>query len=107
MQETETKSVNGPYKQTGQAVEGFLSEPVLHPMSDPVLQLVGGTLGEGKRHDRLGRPALGEQICHSLRYDLGLPGAGGGDDLEVPAAMANCVQRRPRQLRTRWAITAE
>ena len=59
----------------------------------------GGLLGERERDDRLRRLAVREQRRDSLRHDLGLARAGGGDDLDVAAAVRDGRGRLSLELR--------
>ncbi len=54
LEQPEAERVDGADEQPGQPVQRRRAEPVLHPVGDPVLQLLGGALGERERHDRLG-----------------------------------------------------
>ena len=101
LEQPEAERVDRADEQPGQPVQRRRAEPVFHPVGDPVLQLLGGPLGERERHDRLGRQALGEQVRHPLRDHLGLARSGGSDDLKVTAPVADGIARRAGQFR-RW-----
>ena len=71
------------------------------PPLDPLLQLLRGPLGERERDDRRRWHPVGEQVDDPLRDDLGLAGAGRGDDLQMAAAVLDGLKRGASQLRYR------
>jgi hypothetical protein len=98
VQEPETVAVDGTHEEPAEAVESCPAQSFLDPAGDPVAKLLGGTLGEGEGHDRLGRGRFREQVGYPLRHDLRLSRSGGCDDLDVPAPVAHGVERGTLQL---------
>ena len=107
LEEPEAERMDRADEQPGQPVERRHAEPVLDSVGDPVAQLLGGPFGERERHDRLSRQAIGEQVRHPLRDDLGLSRSRGSDDLKVTAPVTDSIARRSGQLRRWRTIPAE
>jgi hypothetical protein len=104
LQQAEAVRVDRPDEQPGEAIQGGPTEPPLDPPSDPILQFLGSSLGEGERDDRLCRATFGEQVDDSLGDDLGLARPRSRDDLEMPPAVPHRFERGSGQFWTghRW-----
>ena len=72
-----------------QVVKEFLSHASFCALLDASSKLIGCTLREGERYERVRLHAVGEEIGNALRDDLGLAGASGRDDLEMTTSMLN------------------
>lgn len=75
LKQPEAACVDGPDEGCAEPVERIRTEPIFHPGRDLSLQLIGSLLGESERSNSPWIDSLGD--------DLGLPGTGGGDDLDV------------------------
>lgn len=101
MQDPKTVRVDRPDEEAAQEVESHSSKALFDAPRDPVLEFLGGALGEGERDDGAGRCAIGQQVGDSLRDDLRLSGPRGCDDLEMAATVTDSGERLAVELRYR------